>query len=49
VVSKLRLTDLKAHLKDYMELNTKTRTPKGYTESKCSKGQEFHACAYSSK
>jgi len=49
VVSKLRLTDLKAHLKDCKNLPAKACRPKDCSESERSKGQGFYTCAYSMK
>jgi len=39
MVSELRLTDLKAHLKGYKKLITKSDRPKDCAENECSDGQ----------
>jgi len=51
VVLELRLTELKADLKDYKGLKTKTKTGRlrDRLESECSTGQGLHVFAYSIK
>jgi len=49
VVSELRLTDLKARLKDYKKLRTKTDRLKDYSEGECSTGHGLHTSSYSVK
>ena len=44
MVSELRLTNLKARLKDYKKLKTKTGRLKDRSESECSSGQGLHIC-----
>ena len=46
VVSELRLTDLKAYLKDCKKLKTKTVRLKDGLESECSTGQGLHVFSY---
>ena len=49
MVSELKLTDLKARLKDRKKLKTKIGRLKDHSESECSVGRGLHVFAYSMK